>query len=196
MLEGRWLLNGPKAGHHLFLGVKDTTQFKGKHLLNNPNTEVHSVAQAVQAADVILVATPPQIALDLVDAFGDVTQKVIIDATNAVHTKPLGYATAFHAFEALTNAAVVKSFNTTGFENLQNPDYGQATLDMFMAGDSDFAKTPAHQLALDAGFENCYDFGKSDKVVLLEQFALPWINLAIMQGLGRDVGFKLLKRSS
>ncbi|HAS43898.1 MAG TPA: NADPH-dependent F420 reductase [Microscillaceae bacterium] len=184
------------AGHQIFLGVKDTTQFKGKDLLHNPNTSVHSIVDAVQAAEVILVATPPQIAPELTQTFGELTNKTIIDATNAVRTKPEGYETAFHAFEALTNAAVVKSFNTTGFENMKNPDYGSLKLDMFMAGDSEPAKKIAFQLAQDAGFENCYDFGKSDKVVLLEQFALSWINLAIMQGLGRDIGFKLIKRSS
>jgi len=52
----------------------------------------------------------------------------------------------------------------------------------------------ALQLALDAGFGNCYDFGKADKVELLEKFALSWINLAIMQGYGRDIAFKLLRK--
>ena len=45
-----------------------------------------------------------------------------------------------------------------------------------------------------AGFGSCIDFGKSDKVELLEKFALCWINLAIMQGQGRDIAFKLVRR--
>lgn len=49
-------------------------------------------------------------------------------------------------------------------------------------------------LAKDAGFAECYDFGGRDKVELLEQFALAWINLAIFQGKGRNIGFKLLHR--
>ena len=65
---------------------------------------------------------------------------------------------------------------------------------MFMAGDSAIAKQAAHQLALDAGFAACWDFGNADKVVLLEQFALSWINLAIMQGHGRDIAFRLVRR--
>jgi 8-hydroxy-5-deazaflavin:NADPH oxidoreductase len=56
------------------------------------------------------------------------------------------------------------------------------------------AKTIATQLALDAGFATCIDFGGDDKVALLEQFALCWINLAMMQGMGRNIAFKLLKR--
>ena len=114
--------------------------------------------------------------------------------TNAIRTKPEPYATAYHAFEALTEAEVVKCFNSTGFENMKNPEYAQHQLDMFMAGDGDTAKSIAAQLAVDAGFAQCYDFGKGDKVALLEQFELAWINLAIFQGVGRNIGFKLLKR--
>ena len=63
-----------------------------------------------------------------------------------------------------------------------------------MAGDSEKAKAVALQLALDAGFGSCIDFGRADKVELLEKFALSWINLAIMQGHGRNIAFHLLRR--
>lgn len=183
-----------KAGHQILLGARDTANFKGAELLQNPNTSVHAIETAVQEAKAILVATPPQFAESLALAFGDVSGKVIIDSTNAVRTKPENYPTAFHAFEALTKADVVKCFNSTGFENMQNPEYGHVRLDMFMAGSNQRAKALATQLALDAGFENCYDFGGSDRVELLEKFALSWINLAIFQGMGRDIGFKLVRR--
>lgn len=88
----------------------------------------------------------------------------------------------------------MKCFNTTGFENMLNPNYNGEKIDMFMAGDSDQAKAVAKRLALDAGFGSCIDFGKADKVELLEKFALSWINLAIMQGHGRNFAFKVLKR--
>jgi predicted dinucleotide-binding enzyme len=118
----------------------------------------------------------------------------LIDATNAIRLKPDPYPTAYHAFEALTKAEVVKCFNSTGFENMLQPDYNGTRLDMFMAGKSEAAKKVARQLARDAGFATCYDFGDSDRVALLEQFALAWINLAIFQGEGRQIGFKVLRR--
>ena len=65
---------------------------------------------------------------------------------------------------------------------------------MFVAGNSDKGKAMTIQLAKDAGFGECYDFGGDDKVALLEQFALSWINLAIMQGHGRGIAFKVVKR--
>jgi predicted dinucleotide-binding enzyme len=88
----------------------------------------------------------------------------------------------------------VKCFNTTGFNNMLNPVYGDQSLDLFMAGDSLRGKTMARQLALDAGFGECYDIGGNDKFTLMEQFAFFWINLAMFQGQGREIGFKLLKR--
>lgn len=186
--------NWSKLGHQIFLGVRDIQNFKGVELLNNKNTTVHTIQEAVKLSEVILVAAPPQYAESLAADFGDVLGKVIIDATNAIRTKPENYLTAFHAFEALTKAEVVKCFNSTGFENMEDPDYGQTKLDMFMAGNSKKAKTIATQLSYDSGFENCYDFGGSDNVELLEKFALSWINLAIFQGMGRGIGFKVVFR--
>lgn len=64
----------------------------------------------------------------------------------------------------------------------------------------DSNKTPliflrtVYLLAFEAGFGSCIDFGKSDKVELLEKLALSWINLAIMQGQWRGIAFKLLRR--
>jgi predicted dinucleotide-binding enzyme len=88
-------------------------------------------------------------------------------------------------------AGVVKRFNSTGFENMLNPVYNGEAIDMFMAGDSAKAKSVAQTLAVDAGFGVCWDFGKSDKVELLEKLVLSWINLAIMQGHGRNLAFNI-----
>lgn len=186
--------NWAKAGHQILLGVRDAANFKGEKLLENPNTSVHTIEEAARLAEAILIATPPQFAENIAAQMGDISGKILIDSSNSVRTKPENFPTAFHAFESLTRAAVVKCFNTTGFENMRNPDYGHARLDMFMAGDSRAAKDVAAMLSLNAGFENCHDFGGSDKVELLEKFALSWINLAIFQGFGRDFGFKLLGR--
>lgn len=185
-----------RAGHTIRLGVRDTVKFKGQELLAYPGITAHSIAEAVGPADVVLVAVPPEHALSLAEVMGDLNGKVLIDATNAVRSRPEGYPTAFHAFRALTHADVVKAFNSTGFENMRQPDYGPFRLDMFMAGDSVQGKAVVFRLAMDAGFGACHDFGGDDRVVLLEQLALAWINLAIFQGMGRDIGFRLVRRGS
>lgn len=75
-----------------------------------------------------------------------------------------------------------------------NPNYGDVTLDLFVAGDSEKGKQAAIQLAKDAGFAACYSIGGNDKFELMEQFAWFWINLAMFQGQGREIGFKLVRR--
>jgi hypothetical protein len=187
--------NWSRAGHTIFLGVRDQNAFKNPELLEEKNTSLHSIKDAVKQADVILVAAVPQAVIDIAESMGDVSGKLIIDAMNSVRIKPEGYENTFEAFKALRpEAELVKCFNSTGFENMQNPVYHGQGIDMFVAGSSITGKETARKLALEAGFENCYDFGGDDKAALLEQFALSWINLAIMQGHGRDIAFKLIRR--
>ncbi len=184
-----------KAGHQVIIGTRDSQSLKVQKVLEaTPGMAVMSVEEALRQSDVVLISTPPAAIFDLIAQMGDVTGKYIIDATNAVRQKPEPYATVYHALMDKTNAEVVKCFNSTGFENMQNPVYQGDVIDMFMAGDSAKAKEIAAQLAKDAGFGACWDFGGTDKVVLLEQFALAWINLAIMQGHGRNLAFKVIKR--
>lgn len=185
-----------KQNHVIYLGVRDTQNFKGKQLLQNPNTQVFEVQSAVAEAEVVLLATPAPMAIEVAKSLGDTSGKIIIDSMNIVMGRgPQGYVNTADAVLANTDSnTVVKCFNTTGFNNMQNANYGNQTLDMFMCGDDAGAKEMVRQLALDAGFEKCYDIGGNDKFSLLEQFAFFWINLAMMQGQGRDIGFKLLRR--
>ncbi len=184
-----------KAGHEINLGVQDLSNFKGKELLNNPNTQVFLVTEAVKKSEVILIATPAPAAVEVAKSLGDTTGKIIIDSMNIVMGRgPAGFKTTAEAILAHTQTRdVVKCFNTTGFNNMQNPMYGSQALDLFVAGNSKKGKEIAKQLAKDAGFAECYDVGGNDKFELMEQFAWFWINLAMVQGQGREIGFKLLK---
>lgn len=184
------------VGHQVMLGVRDTAAFKGEAVSHQPGVQVSTIAEAVRQSDVILLATPAPAAVDVARALGDTTGKVILDAMNIVMGRgPQGFSTTAEAILANTaTREVVKCFNTTGFNNMADPVYQGSALDMFMAGDSQPGKRIARQLALDAGFAECYDVGGNDKFQLMEQFAFFWINLAMMQGLGRDIGFKLLRR--
>ena len=182
--------------HEINLGVRDVNNFKGKELLSNPNTKVYTIAEAVKNSEVILLSTPAPSTVEVVKTLGDTTGKIIIDAMNIVMNRgPQGYK---HTTDAILDNTqtedVVKCFNTTGFNNMQNPNYGNLQLDLFVAGDSEKGKQVAIQLAKDADFAECYPIGGNDKFELMEQFAWFWINLAMFQGQGREIGFKLLKR--
>ncbi len=187
-----WLM----AGHEIGFGVRNPDSLKTKKTLELiPDAIVKTVADACKDAEVIVITTPPDAVLELIPQLGNLSKKIIIDTTNSIRLRPEPHVTAFHAIKAITKAEdVVKCFNSTGFENMLNPVYNGTGIDMFAAGSSAKAKQVAEQLAKAIGFEQCYDFGGDDKVELLEKFALCWINLAIIQGHGRDLAFKLIKR--
>jgi 8-hydroxy-5-deazaflavin:NADPH oxidoreductase len=185
-----------QAGHMVLIGAQLPLSEKSIKLATVIGEDrFTSVENAARQAEVIIITTPPEAVLAIIPQLGDVQQKIIIDTTNSVRTKPEGYATAYHAIKEKTGTELlVKCFNSTGFENMRNPVYNGEGIDMFCAGNNKEAKAVATKLATDIGFATCYDFGGDDKVQLLEQLALSWINLAIMQGHGRNLAFKLIRR--
>lgn len=49
-----------------------------------------------EQCEVILIATPPTAIFEIIEQLGDVTGKVIIDATNSVMNYPEPYKTVYH----------------------------------------------------------------------------------------------------
>jgi predicted dinucleotide-binding enzyme len=195
-IGGTLAIKWAKKGHQINIGVRDLNNFKGKQLLESNQIQIYSITEAVQKSEVILMATPAMAAKEVSISLGNTSGKIIIDAANIVMGRgPAGFLNVSDCILANTQSKdLVKCFNSTGFNNIENPVYQNIVIDMFMAGDSVEGKKVAKQLALDAGFEQCYDIGGNDKFTLLEQFAFFWINLAMFQGQGREMAFKLLKR--
>lgn len=185
-----------KRNHRIILGVRDLENFKGKEILSHStNISSDTIQNACKNAEVIIISVPAQFAIETAMSLGDVSGKIIIDTMNAVFMKPNGYENTADAIIANCNCAdVVKCFNTTGFENMLNPIYQGHGIDMYTAGSSVQGIRIATQLAEEIGFENVHHFGGNDKFSLIEQFAMCWINLAIIQGQGRDMAFKVVKR--
>lgn len=192
-LARQWI----KAGHKVCIGVRFPLSEKSKKLAALIG-ESHflSVEEAVKQSDILLLSTPAMSAIEVSKSLGNTQGKIIIDAMNIIMGRgPSGYKnTADAILDNTETRDVVKCFNTTGYNNMEDPKYGENALDMFVAGDSSQGKNAAIQLAKDAGFAECYDIGGNDKFELMEQFAWFWINLAMFQGQGREIGFKLLKR--
>lgn len=182
--------------HNVFLGVRNTQEFKGKELLTySKNITAYSIQEAVSKSEVVVIAVPAQFAAEAAKSLGDVSNKIIIDTMNAVFMKPAGFNNTGDAILANCNSIdVVKCFNSTGYENILNPIYNKEGIDMFTAGTSEKAVSIATQLSKEIGFENVYHFGGNDRFDLIEQMAFCWINLAILQKQGRDIAFKVIKR--
>ncbi len=88
---------------------------------------------------------------------------------------------------------MVKCFNTTGYENMLNPVYGDRRVFMPVCGDDTGARSKAVALANALGFD-AMDAGALNLARYLEPFAMAWIHLAYAQGLGRDLAFTMARR--
>jgi len=194
-LGKRWAAND----HRVVYVSREPTSEKMQALLGEtPGGTATAESQAACAdADAILLATPWAAAPEALAAAGDLSGKVLMDATNPIGP---GFALLLPAVGSggqevarlAPGARVVKIFNSTGWGNMADPFYGGEATAMFLCGDAD-AKTVAASLAEELGFATV-DVGGLDKAHLLEAVALTWINLAYSQGHGRDIAFRLMKR--
>jgi predicted dinucleotide-binding enzyme len=157
------------------------------------------VGETAAGAEVVVFATPWEATQDAVRHAGDLAGKVVLDCTNPLAPKLAGLTHGFDTSAAeqvaswAPGARVVKVFNTTGANNMENPDFNGVAATMFYCGDDADAKGIAAKLAGDLGFDPV-DAGSLEQARLLEPLALLWIRLAYVQGLGREIAFKLMKR--
>lgn len=188
-------------GHHIMFGVRDPQSQKVAALINSiePHAQAGSVKEAAQFAELMVLTTPWEAAHDAIQAAGDVRGKILMDCTNPV--KPdltglsLGQTTS--AAEEIARwaagARVVKAFNTIGAAQMLKPQFGSQTASMFICGDDGAAKSVVAKLTEQSGFE-VIDAGPLSNARLLEPMAMLWIYLAVKQGLGIEIAFKLLRR--
>ena len=192
-----WVQNG----HDVMFGVPNPTAPKMLALLKDTGGKARAggVAEAAAHGEVVVFATPWAATQDAVRQAGDLTGKVILDCTNPLkedlsglavgHTTSGGERVAAWA----SSGRVVKVFNTTGFENMAQPSYGGTAITMFFAGDDAQAKRVAAQLAQEMGFDPV-DAGPLANARLLEPLGFLWIYLAVQQGHGTGIAYKLVRR--
>lgn len=188
------------AGHAIIFGSRHPHSDDVEALVASIGNRARSTPpdEAAAAANVVALAVPWNAARSAVEGLGDLDDKILIDCTNPI-AAGLQSAVGGDASGAeqiagwAPGARVVKAFNTTGANNMADPDYAGTPLTMFLCGDDADAKTTVANLAEDLGFETI-DAGPLNRARLLEPMALLWIHLAMNEGFGREIGFKLLRR--
>jgi hypothetical protein len=184
-----------KRGHSVTYGVRTPKDAKYDGL------KTAGVAYAARAAEAILLATPWSATEAALTSAGDLSAKLILDATNPLTMGPQGMALAIgHTTSGgeqvaawAKGAAVFKTLNTTGFSNMENSGgYAQKPV-MFFAGDDQTKRATVAALLSDLGFEPV-DAGPLQSARLLEPYAMLWIDLALNRGQGRDFAFGLMRR--
>ncbi len=121
-----------------------------------------SVAEAVRAAPVVVLATPWQAVSDALAAAGDLAGKVLIDCTNPLRMGAdgleleIGHTTSGgeHVASLAPGASVFKTLNQTGFANMEQAhEFARLPAVMYVAGDDAARKPLVMSLVSDLGFD-------------------------------------------
>src|SRR2546425_6839845 len=189
-----------RRGHEVIFGVRDASDSKLKELLSRAGGKARAAGvKEAAGAEVVALTVPWPAAQDALRSAGDLRGKILLDCTNPLKPDLSGLTVGYTASGGeqvagwAPGARVVKIFNTTGFPNMANPEYPEGRSMMLYCGDDPAAKKVAAQLATDLGFEP-YDVGSLAEARLLEPFALVWIHLAVLQKMGTQFAFRLMRR--
>jgi predicted dinucleotide-binding enzyme len=180
-----------KAGHNITFGTRDPNSNKIKMLLNEAgeSASAATIAEAIAANEVILIATPWSAVSETVSQGSDWSGKVIMDATNRFGSdSPNSGAEDLAAM--IPDAKVIKAFNAIGFNRLEKPEIDGQVSDIFICGDDANAKEAVSTLITDIGF-GVVDCGGLSNAGLVESLARLWISLS--RSVGREIAFKLLR---
>ena len=161
-----------------------------------------SIEAAAKRGDWILLATPYRAMHSVLEQFGDLDGKIIIDVSNALKAADDGLmsmASDTSAGEelqaALPSAHVVKALNTVGFHVMANPAAAGGPVTVPIVGNSNSAKTRVTGLVRDLGFETI-DLGPIRQARYLEGMAALYL-VPYLQGRREDAfEFHLRKDSS
>src|SRR5207253_5540215 len=187
-------------GHQVVFGVRDPRAPKVQELVTATGGTARAASPPEAAAHgaVVLLATPWAAARAALRAAGDLTGKILVDATNPLEPDLSGLALGrtTSAGEEVARwapgAKVVKAFNTIGAQHMANPRFGTQSASMLVCGDDGAAKKTVLALAEVLGFDPV-DAGPLRQARLLEPLAMLWISLAYAYGHGADIAFKLLR---
>jgi hypothetical protein len=180
-------------GHDVVFGVRDVNAAKVEQLLDatEGRATAASVADAVAGVEVVLLAIPGQAVESTLAALGGkLDGKIIIDATNNVGQPVMNSLATVRAHAP--GARLFRAFSNLGWENFAEPVFDGVQADLFYCGDSGQARTTVEALIADVGLRPVY-VGDLDQVPVIDSLTRLWFALALQQGYGRHMAFKMLK---
>lgn len=184
------------AGHEVVLSATDPTHAQ-ETAAPAGATAAASNAQAVEGADVVVLAVPGSAVAGVAADLGEsLAGKVVVDATNPLNETFTGLTTSGVSAaellqEQLPGAAVVKSLNTVFASRYADPTEGGAPLDALLAGDDAAAKATVARLVESLGLHPV-DAGALRMARTLEEIAFLNISLNATNGWTWQSAFQLV----
>jgi predicted dinucleotide-binding enzyme len=189
-----------REGHEVTYGVKDPNDKSVQQIqARQPRTSIATNAKATGMADVVVFSTPWEATESAIRDCGSLKDKIVIDATNPLKPDFSGLDRGFDTSGAeqvrewAKGAEVYKTMHQVGFENMDHPVFRSGAKPvMFVAGEGQSTSTVL-QLVSELGFETIH-VGRLEYARLLEPYAMLWIHVAVVRGLGRKIAFSLLRK--
>lgn len=174
------------AGHDVVLSASSADS-AAKAAANAGATAAGSNTEAVQGADLVVLAVPHGSVAGVVTELGDALDgKTVIDATNPLNDTysdltTSGVSAAESLQQQVPAANVVKALNTVFASRYANPSEGGQPLPALVAGDDAAAKATVAQLVASLGFRPL-DVGSLRYARSLEEIAFLNISLNAANG--------------
>jgi 8-hydroxy-5-deazaflavin:NADPH oxidoreductase len=137
------------AGHDVTFAARDAAGPQALAEELGERAHAATVARAVTAAEIVLVAVPGPVVVDVLTAAGSLDGRVAIDAANMMGQDSL---TLRQLADAFPKARWVRAFNTLQARVLADENHRRPLWVLFFSGDEK-AKPTVAQLIRDAGFE-------------------------------------------
>jgi len=182
-------------GHDVIFGVRDANADKIKELLGTieGRASAAAVADSVNGAEVVVLAIPGQAVEPTLAILGsELDGKIVIDATNNV-SQPVMNSLATVRSHA-PGARLFRAFSNLGWENFAEPVLQGVQADLFYCGEAGQARATVEALIADVGLRPVY-VGDLDQAALIDGLTRLWFALALQQGHGRHMAFKMIKAS-
>jgi predicted dinucleotide-binding enzyme len=180
------------AGHRVTLASRNPDAPALRDLAAGMGATTATHVDAVSRADVVVVALPGEAVAAVAAALGPTLDgKVVVDASNNLGASELNsIATiARHA----PGAMCARAFNSLGWENFADPDFDGTQADLLWCGPDGDAGSLVERLIGDVGLRPVR-VGDLDQLPAVDMLANLWFALALGQGLGRHLAFKVLAR--
>ncbi|MBM3137529.1 MAG: NADPH-dependent F420 reductase [Chloroflexi bacterium] len=183
-----------QGGHSITFGSREPGSDRVQTLVQEVGNGANAVSnkEAMAASPMIVLAVPWKAIKGILAEASDMAGKILMDPIN-IYPQSDEKSCAEQIAGWAKGASVVKAFNMTGTGNMAYPHYGEQKLTMFICGNDSDAKLKVTRLVEEIGFD-VIDAGGLDSAFMLESLARLWIHLAYANGMGTDIGFKLLKR--
>jgi 8-hydroxy-5-deazaflavin:NADPH oxidoreductase len=183
-----------RAGHAVMFGVRNVANPEVQTLVHElgENAAAGTVAEAIAFGDVVVFAIPGGAMEDTIRAHAQaLNAKIVIDAANRMGGAATNSAAVFAA--QAPGAQVYRAFNSLGWENFEDPQFGDIQADLFCCGPAGAAQAAVEQLIRDVGLRPMR-LGDLSQVQLVDSVGGLWFALAFGQGMGRHLAFKVLTR--